>query len=103
MALSVCAVEPFRVKVPLKLIALPLKTLFAARVTPPVPAMPLPLLMILPCTVAVMPVVVRAKVLLIIRSLQVKDAGAVEEAITASEVLVGAPLLHELPFQVVVE
>jgi hypothetical protein len=61
---AVVKVAPvFTVNAPSKFMALPFNVLLAAMVNPPVPAIPLPLLVILPFTVAVMPVVVNANVL----------------------------------------
>jgi hypothetical protein len=87
------------ISLPLKLIALPLNVLFAFTIISPVPAIPLPLLVILPFTVAVMPVVVNATPLLMVNVLQVKLAGAVLLAMIASTVDVGEPLDQVIPFR----
>lgn len=93
----------FTVKAPLKLMALPLMVELAFTIKPPVPSMPMPLFTILPFTVAIIPVVVKATPLLIVKALQVKLAGATLLFITASTLDVGVPLLQVMPFQIVVE
>jgi len=83
--------------------ALPVNALDDAIVRLPVPVMPLPLLVILPFTVAVIPVVCKAAPLFIVKFWQVKEAGAVlvTSVTKASVIDVGTPVLHMLPFQVV--
>ena len=96
-------VPELKFKVPLRATALPLNVPDAAIVIVPVPLMPLPLLVILPFTVTVIPVVFNAYVLLIVNALQAKPAGAVLLAIMASVVDVGVPLLQLLPSHVVAD